>query len=31
LVVVEAAARGAPSIVIAGEDNAATELIVDGP
>jgi glycosyltransferase involved in cell wall biosynthesis len=30
LVVVEAAARGAPSVVLAGEDNAATELIVDG-
>ncbi|HEX4188701.1 MAG TPA: glycosyltransferase [Solirubrobacteraceae bacterium] len=30
LVVVEAAARGTPSIVVAGPDNAATELIVDG-
>jgi glycosyltransferase involved in cell wall biosynthesis len=30
LIVVEAAARGTPSIVIAGEDNAATELIEDG-
>jgi glycosyltransferase involved in cell wall biosynthesis len=30
LVVVEAAARGPPSIVVAGEDNAATELIVEG-
>ena len=30
LVVVEAAARGTPSVVLAGEDNAATELIVDG-
>jgi glycosyltransferase involved in cell wall biosynthesis len=30
LVVVEAAARGTPSVVVAGEDNAATELIVDG-
>jgi glycosyltransferase involved in cell wall biosynthesis len=30
LVVVEAAARGTPSIVVAGEDNAATELIVEG-
>jgi glycosyltransferase involved in cell wall biosynthesis len=30
MVVVEAAARGTPSIVIAGEDNAATELIVEG-
>lgn len=27
LVVVEAAARGTPSVVVAGEDNAATELI----
>jgi glycosyltransferase involved in cell wall biosynthesis len=30
LVVVEAAARGTPSVVVAGEDNAATELIEDG-
>jgi len=30
LVVVEAAARGTPSVVVAGEDNAATELIDDG-
>lgn len=30
LVVVEAAARGTPSIVVAGPDNAATELVVDG-
>jgi glycosyltransferase involved in cell wall biosynthesis len=30
LVVIEAAARGTPSVVVAGEDNAATELIVDG-
>jgi glycosyltransferase involved in cell wall biosynthesis len=30
LVVVEAAARGTPSIVVAGEDNAAMELIEDG-
>ncbi len=30
LVVVEAAARGTPSIVAAGEDNAATELIEEG-
>ncbi|HTZ87498.1 MAG TPA: glycosyltransferase [Solirubrobacteraceae bacterium] len=30
LVVVEAAARGTPSIVVAGEDNAATELIAEG-
>jgi len=30
LVVVEAAAQGTPSIVVAGEDNAATELIVEG-
>lgn len=30
MVVVEAAARGTPSIVVAGEDNAATELIEEG-
>jgi glycosyltransferase involved in cell wall biosynthesis len=30
MVVVEAAARGTPSVVIAGEDNAATELIEEG-
>jgi glycosyltransferase involved in cell wall biosynthesis len=30
LIVVEAAARATPSIVIAGEDNAATELVQDG-
>jgi glycosyltransferase involved in cell wall biosynthesis len=30
MVVVEAAARGTPSIVVAGEDNAATELIREG-
>ena len=30
MVVVEAAARGTPSVVVAGEDNAATELIVPG-
>jgi glycosyltransferase involved in cell wall biosynthesis len=30
LVVVEAAARGVPSIVVAGSDNAATELIEEG-
>jgi glycosyltransferase involved in cell wall biosynthesis len=30
MVVVEAAARATPSVVVAGEDNAATELIVDG-
>jgi glycosyltransferase involved in cell wall biosynthesis len=30
LIVVEAAARGTPSIVVAGEDNAATELIAEG-
>jgi glycosyltransferase involved in cell wall biosynthesis len=30
LVVVEAAARGTPSVAVAGEDNAATELIVEG-
>ncbi len=30
MVVVEAAAHGTPSIVLAGEDNAATELIEEG-
>jgi glycosyltransferase involved in cell wall biosynthesis len=30
LVVVEAAARATPSVVVAGEDNAASELIVEG-
>ena len=30
LIVVEAAARGVPSIVVAGPDNAATELIAEG-
>ncbi len=30
LVVVEAAAFGTPSILVAGEDNAATELVEDG-
>ncbi|HZO37374.1 MAG TPA: glycosyltransferase family 4 protein [Solirubrobacteraceae bacterium] len=30
LVVVEASARGVPAIVVAGEDNAAVELIEDG-
>lgn len=30
MVVVEAAARGTPSVVVAGEDNAATELIREG-
>ena len=30
LVVVEAAARGTPSVVVRGEDNAATELVEDG-
>jgi glycosyltransferase involved in cell wall biosynthesis len=30
MVVVEAAAQGTPSVVVAGEDNAATELISDG-
>ncbi|HEX4435959.1 MAG TPA: glycosyltransferase [Solirubrobacteraceae bacterium] len=30
LVVVEANARGTPAIVVAGEDNAAAELIVEG-
>ncbi len=30
LVVVEAAARGTPSVVVSGPDNAAVELVVDG-
>ncbi len=30
MVVVEAAARGTPSVVLAGADNAATELIEEG-
>ncbi|MEA2273996.1 MAG: hypothetical protein QOI98_2704, partial [Solirubrobacteraceae bacterium] len=30
LIVIEAAARGTPSVVVAGEDNAAVELIEDG-
>lgn len=30
LVVVEAAARGTPSVVVAGEDNAAVELVTEG-
>ena len=30
MVVVEAAARGTPSVVVAGEDNAASELIEEG-
>jgi glycosyltransferase involved in cell wall biosynthesis len=30
LIVVEAAARGTPSVVAAGAENAATELVVDG-
>lgn len=30
LVVVEAAARGTPSVVVAGPENAATELVSDG-
>ena len=30
MVVVEAAARGTPSVVVAGEDNAATELLAEG-
>jgi glycosyltransferase involved in cell wall biosynthesis len=30
LVVVEAAAHGTPSVVVAGSENAATELVVDG-
>jgi glycosyltransferase involved in cell wall biosynthesis len=29
-VVVEAAARGTPSVVVAGPENAATELVADG-
>jgi glycosyltransferase involved in cell wall biosynthesis len=28
--VVEAAARGTPSVVVAGPENAATELVADG-
>ena len=30
LIVVEAAARGTPSVVVAGEENASAELVVDG-
>jgi len=30
LIVVEAAARGTPSVVVAGEDNAAVELVAEG-
>ena len=30
LVVAEAAADGTPSVVVAGEDNAAAELVIDG-
>ena len=30
LIVVEAAARGTPSVVVAGAENAATELVTDG-
>jgi glycosyltransferase involved in cell wall biosynthesis len=30
MVVVEAAARATPSVVVAGEDNAATELLAEG-
>ncbi len=30
LVVAEAAARGTPSVVVAGEDNASAELVIDG-
>jgi glycosyltransferase involved in cell wall biosynthesis len=30
MVVVEAAARATPSVVVAGEDNAATELVEEG-
>lgn len=30
MVVVEASARGTPSVVVAGEDNAATELVEEG-
>jgi len=30
IVIVEAAARGTPSVVVAGPDNAATELVEDG-
>jgi glycosyltransferase involved in cell wall biosynthesis len=30
LIVVEGAARGTPSVVVAGPENAATELVLDG-
>jgi glycosyltransferase involved in cell wall biosynthesis len=30
LVVIEAASRGTPSVVVAGSDNAAVELVTDG-
>lgn len=30
LVVVEAAAHGTPAVIVAGEENAATELVIDG-
>jgi glycosyltransferase involved in cell wall biosynthesis len=30
LIVVEAAARGTPSVVVAGEENASVELVVPG-
>jgi len=30
MVVVEASSKGTPSVVVAGEDNAAVELVVDG-
>jgi glycosyltransferase involved in cell wall biosynthesis len=30
MVVVEASARGTPSVVVAGEDNAAVELVDEG-
>jgi len=30
LVVIEGAARGTPSVVVAGPENAATELVIDG-
>jgi glycosyltransferase involved in cell wall biosynthesis len=30
LIVVEAASRGTPTVVVAGEDNAATELVQEG-
>ncbi len=30
LVVIEAASRGTPSVVVAGPDNAAVELVDDG-